>query len=93
MPTYEYKCNKCKKVFEIFQQMSDKTLSMCPEETCKGKVKRLIGAGAGFIFKGKGFYATDYRSESYKKKQKAEKPTPPQCKACDKKEDCSKLEK
>ncbi len=73
MPTYEYECAKCKKGFEIFQSMKDDTLKTCPKEKCrqkkwgKGKVKRKLGAGAGFIFKGSGFYITDYRSEGYKK--------------------------
>ena len=70
MHTYEYKCSKCKKVFEVFQKMSDKPLKVCIDKNCKGKVKRLIGTGAGFIFKGAGFYATDYRSPSYKKREK-----------------------
>ena len=73
MPTYEYECAKCKKDFEIFQSMKDNALTTCPREKCrmktwgKGKVKRKLGAGAGFIFKGSGFYITDYRSEGYKK--------------------------
>ena len=90
MPTYEYKCEKCKKTFDIFQKMSDKHLSICPDKTCNGIVKRLIGRGAGFIFKGPGFYATDYRSEGYKKRQKEETPKSesPQCQSCDKKKEC-----
>lgn len=88
MPTYEYKCKKCGKIFDVFQKMSDKPLSICPDETCKGRVKRLIGKGAGLIFKGSGFYATDYRSESYKKKEKEEKIGPSPCQSCDKKEEC-----
>jgi len=71
MPTYEYECQKCGHHFELFQNMSDKPRQRCPK--CRGKVKRLIGMGAGLIFKGGGFYATDYRSESYKKGEKAEK--------------------
>ncbi|MBU1853894.1 MAG: zinc ribbon domain-containing protein [Candidatus Omnitrophica bacterium] len=87
MPTYEYECEKCKKVFDMFQKMSDKPLSMCPDESCKGKVRRLIGAGSGLIFKGTGFYATDHRSESYKRKEKEESPkTESPCSTCDKKE-------
>ena len=72
MPTYEYKCEKCKKSFDFFQSMKDAALTVCPKEACrmkkwgKGKVKRLIGTGAGLIFKGSGFYITDYRSEGYK---------------------------
>ncbi len=73
MPTYEYECAKCKKSFEIVQSMKDAALKICPKDRCrmktwgKGKVKRAIGAGAGLIFKGSGFYITDYRSEGYKK--------------------------
>lgn len=73
MPTYEYECLKCKKDFEIYQSMKDDALKVCPKPKCrkriwgKGKVKRKLGAGAGFIFKGSGFYITDYRSEGYKK--------------------------
>jgi len=73
MPTYEYECAKCKKDFEIVQSMKDDALKTCPKDRCrmktwgKGKVKRRIGAGAGLIFKGSGFYITDYRSEGYKK--------------------------
>ncbi|MFH0733250.1 MAG: FmdB family zinc ribbon protein [bacterium] len=62
MPTYDYKCNECGFSFEFFQKMSDKSLTECPK--CKGKVKRLIGAGAGIIFKGSGFYETDYKKKS-----------------------------
>ena len=71
MPTYEYKCTECGHEFELFQSMTDKPVKICPE--CCGKVKRLIGGGAGLIFKGSGFYTTDYRSDSYMKAQKAEK--------------------
>lgn len=60
MPTYEYECKKCG-TFDFFQNMSDKALAKCP--TCKGKVKRLLGAGAGIIFKGTGFYCTDYKKK------------------------------
>jgi putative FmdB family regulatory protein len=68
MPTYEYKCQSCKRRFEVVQSMSDKPLTECGE--CHGPVKRLIGTGAGFLFKGSGFYVTDYRSESYKQAEK-----------------------
>jgi len=71
MPTYDYVCDACKHEFEEFQMMSAKPLKKCPE--CgKNKLRRLIGTGAGIIFKGSGFYETDYRSDSYKKAQKAE---------------------
>src|ERR1043166_7898528 len=72
MPTYEYECDKCKKTFEAFQSMKDDAFTVCPKELCqqktwgKGKVRRLLGTGAGLIFKGSGFYITDYRSEGYK---------------------------
>jgi putative FmdB family regulatory protein len=64
MPTYEYECTKCGFHFERFQSMTDKPLERCPE--CRCKVRRLLGTGAGIIFKGSGFYSTDYRSESYR---------------------------
>jgi len=70
MPTYEYECNRCGHSFEKFQSMLDKPLKKCPE--CGGRVRRLFGTGAGIIFKGSGFYETDYRSESYKSGQKRE---------------------
>src|ERR1051325_11595770 len=78
MPTYEYACTKCGHEFEQFQSIADKPLTVCPKEVCKlkrwgkGKVKKLIGAGAGLIFKGSGFYITDYRSENYKQGAKKE---------------------
>ncbi|MCB1230622.1 MAG: zinc ribbon domain-containing protein [Verrucomicrobiae bacterium] len=72
MPTYDYKCEKCGHQFEVFQSMKDERLTDCPQEGCDGKVKRLIGTGAGIIFKGSGFYETDYRSDSYKKAAKAD---------------------
>ena len=66
MPTYDYRCEACGHEFEEFQNFSAGTLRKCPE--CKKlKLKRLIGSGAGILFKGSGFYETDYRSESYKK--------------------------
>ena len=58
MPTYDYECRNCQHSFEIFQKMTDDLLTTCPK--CKGSLKRLIGAGAGIIFKGSGFYYTDY---------------------------------
>lgn len=71
MPTYEYECQKCGHCFERFQPITAEPLKRCPK--CRGKVRRLISAGAGIIFKGHGFYATDYRSESYKEGEKKEK--------------------
>jgi len=70
MPNYDYKCETCEHVFEVFQSMKDDKLTDCPQEKCEGSVKRLLGTGAGLIFKGSGFYETDYRSESYKKGEK-----------------------
>jgi putative FmdB family regulatory protein len=78
MPTYEYICSKCDHQFELFQSITDEPLTICPKELCglkkwgKGKVKKVIGAGAGLIFKGSGFYITDYRSEKYKEAAKKE---------------------
>lgn len=72
MPTYEYVCHHCGHEFELFQQMSAPVKKKCPE-CAKPKLKRLIGTGAGVIFKGAGFYETDYRSESYAKAAEAEK--------------------
>ncbi|MHC5002699.1 MAG: FmdB family zinc ribbon protein [Planctomycetota bacterium] len=72
MPTYEYVCRGCSHEFELFQQISAPVKKKCPE--CGAmKLERLIGPGAGVIFKGSGFYQTDYRSESYKKAAAAEK--------------------
>ena len=59
MPTYEYECKNCEKVFDIFQKITDKPIEKCPK--CHKKITRLIGGGSGIIFKGPGFYATDYR--------------------------------
>src|SRR3982751_3164677 len=78
MPTYEYHCEKCGKNFDAFQSMRDQPFSECGKENCQlpewghGKVKRLLGTGAGMIFKGSGFYITDYRSSSYKSAAKAD---------------------
>ena len=71
MPTYEYKCLDCDIRFERFQSMSEDAIQECPE--CNGQVKRLIGAGAGLIFKGSGFYITDYRDSGYKEAAKKDK--------------------
>jgi putative FmdB family regulatory protein len=72
MPTYDYVCEKCGHSFEYVQSMNDEKLTDCPLEECDGKVKRLLGTGAGIIFKGGGFYETDYRSDSYKSGAKKE---------------------
>ena len=66
MPTYDYRCEACGHEFEILQKMSDDRLKTCPE-CSKDSLKRLLGTGAGILFKGSGFYETDYRSSSYKK--------------------------
>ena len=66
MPTYDYACPKCGHEFEVFQSMNDARLTKCPQKGCRGKVERKVGSGAGFVFKGSGFYITDYRSEGYK---------------------------
>ena len=74
MPTYDYICESCGYEFERFQAITAKPVRKCPK--CgKATVQRLIGAGAGVIFKGSGFYQTDYRSESYKKAAESEKTT------------------
>lgn len=76
MPTYEYICEKCGHQFDQFQSIAAKPLTICPEDRCaqkrwgRGKVKRAISGGAGLIFKGSGFYITDYRSEKYKEAAK-----------------------
>src|SRR5262249_18125413 len=78
MPTYEYQCEACGHNFDEFQSFSDKPLKKCPK--CKKpKLRRIFGIGAAVLFKGSGFYQTDYRSESYKSAAKAEeaKSSPP----------------
>jgi len=72
MPNYDYLCERCGHRFEVFQSMNDAKLTDCPEEACDGPVKRLLGTGAGLIFKGSGFYETDYRSPSYQEAAKKE---------------------
>ena len=73
MPTYEYKCTGCDVVFDEFQSITAKPLTDCPKCKKKNTLKRLIGGGAGIIFKGSGFYQTDYRSSNYKKGAEKEK--------------------
>ena len=70
MPTYDYRCNECAHEFEAFQRISEDPLDTCPK--CNGNIKRLIGAGAAILFKGSGFYTTDYRKSEYKEKAKKE---------------------
>jgi putative FmdB family regulatory protein len=80
MPTYEYVCEKCKHQFEQVQSITADALKTCPKEKCgqktwgKGKVKRSVGGGSGLIFKGSGFYITDYRSDKYKAAAKSDAP-------------------
>ena len=72
MPTYDYVCDACQHEFELFQSMKDDPIRKCPQ--CKRlKLRRLFGTGAAVVFKGSGFYQTDYRSESYKKAAAADK--------------------
>jgi len=71
MPTYEYHCDSCSHEFEEFQYIKDNPLTKCPQ--CgKNKLRRLIGGGAAIMFRGSGFYQTDYRSDSYRKSAKAD---------------------
>jgi putative FmdB family regulatory protein len=78
MPTYEYVCEKCKHQFEQVQSITSDALKTCPKDNCgqkswgKGKVKRAVGGGSGLIFKGSGFYITDYRSDKYKAAAKSD---------------------
>ena len=83
MPTYEYQCEKCG-VFEKYQNMSEDAMKTCP--TCSGPVNRLIGAGAGMIFKGSGFYQTDY------KKTTAPAAAPSKCESCPSAGGCAKAD-
>src|SRR5436190_8551518 len=82
MPTYEYVCDKCGHHFDKFQSIAAKSLTVCPQDECaqknwgKGKLKRVISGGAGLLFKGSGFYITDYRSENYKAGAKKDAPAP-----------------
>lgn len=79
MPTYEYECKSCGHRFDYFQSMSEALLSECPK--CKSALRRVIGNGAGIIFKGSGFYATDYRKSGYKEKEKEKKESSAPCAA------------
>jgi putative FmdB family regulatory protein len=82
MPTYEYACEKCGHTFDIFQSIADAPLKTCPETHCgrkkwaKGPVRRVIGGGAGLLFKGSGFYITDYRSKGYHEAAKKDSGAP-----------------
>lgn len=70
MPTYDYRCRECGRDFEVFQRMSDRPGASCP--ACGAAAERLISGGAGLLFKGDGFYITDYRSKEYREKARAE---------------------
>ena len=94
MPTYDYQCEKCRKTFEYQQSMKDAALETCPADRCqqkrgwgKGRVKRMLGTGAGLLFKGSGFYITDYRSENYKAAAKRESSGGTESKPAEKKAD------
>ena len=76
MPNYDYECKKCGTRFEVFQSMNDAKLTDCRDADCGGEVRRLLGTGGGIIFKGSGFYQTDYRSSSYQAAAKAESSPP-----------------
>jgi putative FmdB family regulatory protein len=82
MPTYDYRCDGCEHAFEAFQSITAKPLRKCPE--CgKSRLRRLIGTGAALLFKGDGFYITDYRSEKYKEAAKADAPATTDAKPTD----------
>jgi len=72
MPTYEYQCQKCRKLHEAFQSITARPLRTCPH--CRGRLKRLMGSGSGFLFRGSGFYITDYRSRRYLDAQRKDQP-------------------
>jgi len=93
MPTYEYECRSCRHRFDLFQSIKSEPVAQCPR--CKKRARRLISSGAGILFKGSGFYSTDYRSASYKKGKAAaesKKKSDASGKACDapKKGTCAK---
>ncbi len=73
MPTYEYECQQCGHRFEEFESITAAPRQTCSATNCTGSVKRLIGTGGGLLFKGAGFYTTDYRSDGYQKAAKADK--------------------
>lgn len=82
MPTYEYECSSCKKKFEVFHKMTDKPVKVCPE--CGGKAKKLISAGCGLIFKGSGFYITDYKKKNVSPSSGNKACDKPSCSSCKK---------
>ncbi len=90
MPTYEYECTKCGHEFEKFQSMKDEPLKRCPK--CRCKVRRVFGSGAGILFKGSGFYQTDYRSKAYHEAAKKDTPEPAATKKPESKSESKKKE-
>ncbi|MCD0458565.1 FmdB family zinc ribbon protein [Roseiconus lacunae] len=92
MPTYDYECDACGYKMELFQGINDPVKKKCPE--CgKQKLRRLFGSGAAIVFKGSGFYQTDYRSESYKKAAKADSSSKSETKSSSKKSDSKPAKK
>ncbi len=89
MPTYDYQCLDCGEAFEAFQKITDQPLKNCPN--CQGKVKRLISSGSGLIFKGSGFYATDYKKKASAPEDK--KAPNPGCSGCEQSANCSQANK
>ncbi len=89
MPTYDYKCTNCGHRFEVFQSMKDDPIKEC--EKCGGQVKRLIGAGAGIIFKGSGFYVNDYKNNGKNSKEASNGSSAPApaCASCPSSDSCS----
>ena len=88
MPTYDYVCDACGHEFEKFQSMTAKPLRKCPK-CSKSKVRRLISGGGGILFKGSGFYQTDYRSSKYHESAKKDKPEAKTCPSAGKSSDCN----
>lgn len=88
MPTYDYECGDCRHKFEVFQNMMEKPLTDCPK--CKGKIERLIGSGCGLIFKGSGFFVTDYKKSASSGKPAPEKKDNPSCQSCPANSQCEK---
>ena len=86
MPTYEYECKRCGFLFEEFQSINAQPLKHCPK--CNGSVKRLIGKGSGIVFKGSGFYATDYRSPTYSGDAKKDSGSKSSGESCPNKDSC-----
>lgn len=87
MPTYEYVCTSCNDKFELFQSIKDEPVKTCHK--CGGEVKRLIGSGAGIIFKGSGFYVTDYKNNGNGKSSKSSTPEPScSCTTCGSSDSC-----